>query len=54
MTKCKSTVMDSKKKIDNDSDKTNPQSIGSLMYPVNTRLDSRHIVNVMSQSRQTH
>jgi hypothetical protein len=54
MTECKSTVMDLKKKIDDDSDETNPQLIGSLMYPVNTRLDSCHTVNVMSQPRQTH
>jgi hypothetical protein len=32
--------MDLKKKIDDDSDENNPQLIGSLMYPVNTRLDS--------------
>jgi hypothetical protein len=46
--------MDLKKKIDDDSDETDPQLIGSLMYPVNTRLDSRHAGNVMSQPRQTH
>jgi hypothetical protein len=51
MTKYKSTVMDLKKKIDDDSDKTNPQLIGSLMYLVNTKLDSCHTVNVMSQPR---
>jgi hypothetical protein len=54
VTECKSTVMDLKKKTDDDSDETNPQLIGSLMYPVNTRLDSCHTVNVMSQLRQTH
>jgi hypothetical protein len=58
MTECKSTVMDLKKKIDDDSDKTNPQLIGSLMYLVNTQLDSCYAVNVlshsMSQPRQTH
>jgi hypothetical protein len=40
MTECKSTMMDLKKKINDDSDETNPQLIGSLMYPINTRLDS--------------
>jgi hypothetical protein len=58
MTECKSTVMDRKKKIDNDSDKTDPQLFGSLMYMVNTKLDSCHTVNglshFMSQPRQTH
>jgi hypothetical protein len=47
-------MMDLKKTIDDDLDETNPQLIGSLMYPVNTKLDSRHTVNVMSQPRQTH
>jgi hypothetical protein len=51
-------MMDLKKKIDDDSDETDPQLIGSLMYLVNTRLDSYHAVNVpshfMSQPRQTH
>ena len=47
-------MMDLKKKNDGDSDETNPQLIGSLMYPVNTRLDSCHTMNVMSQPRQTH
>ena len=50
--------MDLKKNFDDDSDETDPQLIGSLMYMVNTRLDSCHAVNVfshfMSQSRQTH
>ena len=50
--------MDLKKKIDDDSDETDPQLIRSLMYLVNTRLDSCHGVNVpshfMSQPRQTH
>ena len=54
MTECKSTVMDLKKKIDDDSNETNPQLIRSLMYLVNTRLDSCHTMNVMSQSRETH
>jgi hypothetical protein len=54
MTECKSIVMDLKKKIDDDSDETNPQLIRSLMYPDNTRLDSCHTVNVMSQARQAH
>jgi hypothetical protein len=51
-------MMDLKKKIDDDSDETYPQLIGSSMYLVNTRLDSYHAVNVLShfmnQSRQTH
>jgi hypothetical protein len=50
--------MDLKKMIDGDSDETDPQLIGSLMYPVNNRLDSFYVVNVlshsMSQLRQTH
>jgi hypothetical protein len=44
--------MNLKNKIDDDSDETNPQLIGSPMYPVNTRPDSCHAVNVMSQPRQ--
>jgi hypothetical protein len=51
-------MMDLKKNIDDDLDETNPQLIGSLMYLVNTRLDSCHVVNVlshfMSQSILTH
>jgi hypothetical protein len=51
-------VLDLKKKIDDDSDETDPQLIGSLMYLVNTKLDSYHAVNVpshfMRQPRQTH
>jgi hypothetical protein len=51
-------VIDLKKKIDDDSDETDPQLIGPLMYLVNTRLDSSHAVNVlshvMSRPRQTH
>jgi hypothetical protein len=51
-------MMDLKKKIDDDSDEIDPQLIGSLMYLVNTILDSCHAVNVlshfMSQPRQTH
>jgi hypothetical protein len=37
-----------KKKIDDDSDKTDPQMIGSLIYLVNTRLYSCHAVSVLS------
>jgi hypothetical protein len=51
-------MMDLKKNIDDNSDETDPQLIGSLMYLVNTRLDSCDVVNVinhfMSQPRQTH
>jgi hypothetical protein len=58
MTKCKSTVMDLKKMNDDDSDEIDPQLIGSLMYLVNTKLDSCYVVNVLSHSmskpRQTH
>ena len=58
MTECKSTIMDLKKMKDDDSDEIDPQLIGTLMYLVNTRLDSCYVVNVlshyMSQSRQTH
>jgi hypothetical protein len=43
---------------EDDLDKIDPQLIGSLMYLVNTRLDSCYAVNVlshsMSQPRQTH
>ena len=50
--------MDLKKKIDDDLDETDPQLIGSLMYLVNTKLDSCHTVNgpshFLSQPRQTH
>jgi hypothetical protein len=50
--------MDLKNNIDDDLDEIDPQLIASLMYLVNTRLDSYHAVNVpshfMSQSRQTH
>jgi hypothetical protein len=50
--------MDLKKKSDDDSDDTDPHLIVSLMYLVNTRLDSCHGVSVlihfMSQLRQTH
>jgi hypothetical protein len=50
--------MDLKKKIDDDSDETNPQLIGSLMYLVNARFDSCHVMNVlshfMSQPKHTH
>jgi hypothetical protein len=58
MTECKTMVMDLKKMNDDDSDEIDPQLIGSLMYLVNTRLDSCYAVNVLSQSmsqpRQTH
>ena len=41
-----------------DSGRIDPPMIGSLMYMVNTRLDSCYAVNVlshfMSQPRQTH
>jgi hypothetical protein len=51
-------MMDLKKNIDDDSDEIVPQLIGSLMYLVNTRLDSCHAMNVlshfMSQPRQIH
>ena len=50
MTKCKSTVMDLKKMNDDDSYEIDPQLIGSLMYLVNTRLDSCHAVSVLSHS----
>jgi hypothetical protein len=58
MTECKSMVMDLKKMNDDDSDEIDPQLIGSLMYLVNTRLDSCYALNVLSQSmsqlRQIH
>jgi hypothetical protein len=58
MTEFKSTVMDLKKNIDDDLDETDPQLIGSLMYLVNTRLDSCYAMNVlshsMSQLRRNH
>ena len=58
MTECKIHRDSLKKKIDDVSDETNPQLIGSLMYLVIPRLDSCHAVNVlshfMSQPRQTH
>ena len=51
-------VMDLNKMNDDDSDEIDPQLIGSLMYLVNTRLDSCYAVNVlsqfMSQPRQIH
>jgi hypothetical protein len=51
-------VMDLKKMSGDDSDEIDPQLIGSLMYLVNTRLDSCHAVSVLShfisQPRQTH
>jgi hypothetical protein len=58
MTEYKNTVIDLKKMNDDDSDKIDPQLIGSLMYLVNTKPDSCYAVNIlsysMSQSRQTH
>jgi hypothetical protein len=58
MTECKSMVMDLKKMNKDDSDEIDSQLIGSMMYLVNTRLDSCYAVNVlshsMSQRRQTH
>jgi hypothetical protein len=42
--------MDLKKKIDDDLDETDPHLIGSLMYLVNTKLDSRYAMNVLSHS----
>jgi hypothetical protein len=58
MTEYKSTVMDLKKMNDDDSDEIDPQLIGSLMYRVNTKLDSYYVVNVlsrsMSQRKQSH
>jgi hypothetical protein len=50
MTEYKSTVMNLKKMNNDDLDKTDPQLIGSLMYLVNTRLDSCYAVNVLSHS----
>jgi hypothetical protein len=51
-------MMDLKKKIDDDSDEIDPQLIGSLMYLVNTNVDSCQAVSVlshfMSQPRQAH
>jgi hypothetical protein len=47
--------MDLKKKINDDSDEIDPQLIGSLMFLVNTRIDSCHAVSIpihcMSQLR---
>jgi hypothetical protein len=52
MTECKSMstpmVMDLNKMSDDDSDVIDPQLIGSLMYLVNTRIDSCHEVSVLS------
>jgi hypothetical protein len=51
-------VMDLKKMNDDDSNKIDPQLIGSQMYLVNTRPDLCYTVNVLSQFmsklRQTH
>jgi hypothetical protein len=53
MTKCKSMptsmMMDLKKMNDDNSEKINPQLIGSLMYLVNTKPDICYAVNVLSQ-----
>jgi hypothetical protein len=50
--------MDLNKMNDDNSEKIDPQLIGSLMYLVNTRPDSCYAVNVlsqpMSQLTQTH
>jgi hypothetical protein len=50
--------VDLKKVNDDDLDEIDPQLIRSLMYLVNTRLDSCYAVNVlrqfMNQPRQTH
>ena len=50
--------MDLKKNIYDDSNEIDPHMIGSLMYLVNTKLDSCHAMNVpshfMSQPRHTH
>jgi hypothetical protein len=58
ITECKTIVMDLKKMNDDDSDEIDPQLIGSLMYLVNTRLDSCYAVIVLNQSmsqlRQNH
>jgi hypothetical protein len=52
MRECKSIptpmVMDLKKMSDDDSDEIDPHLIGSLMYLVNTRLDSCHAVSMLS------
>jgi hypothetical protein len=37
--------MNRKEKIDNNTDETNPQLFGSLMYLANTRIDSCHTMN---------
>jgi hypothetical protein len=50
MTKCKSMVMDLKKINKDDSDEIDPQLIESLIYLVNTRLDSCYVVNVLGHS----
>jgi hypothetical protein len=39
-------VMDLNKMNDDDSDETDPQLIGSLMYLVNNKLDLCYAVNV--------
>ena len=54
----KSTLINLNKNIDHDSDEIDPQLIRSMMYLVNTRIDSCHVVSVLShfmcQQRQTH
>jgi hypothetical protein len=50
VTECKTIVMDLNKMNDDDSDKIDPQLIGSLMYLVNTKLDSCYAMNVLIQS----
>ena len=45
--------MDLKKNIDDDLDESDPQLFGSLMYLVNTRIDSCHAVNVLSFHEST-
>jgi hypothetical protein len=50
MTEYKNTVIDLKKMNDDDSDKIDPQLIGSLMYLISTRPDSCYAVKMLSQS----
>jgi hypothetical protein len=46
-------VMDLKKKIDDDSEETDPWMIGSLMYLAKTKPDSFLVMNVLRQDK-TH